>query len=63
MATAGQIGEMGALWSVIREKSPKSLSGIVERFGFSSERKFEHLTFNEAIECLNSLDSLMKKIQ
>jgi len=62
-ATPGQIGEMAALWGVIREKSPNSLSGIVKKFGFSAERKFEHLTFNEAIECLNSLDSLMKKIQ
>jgi len=62
-ATSGQVGEMAALWGVIREKSPNALSGIVKKFGFSAERKFEHLTFNEAIECLNSLDSLMKKIQ
>jgi hypothetical protein len=62
-ATPSQIGEMAALWSIIKEKSPNSLSGIVTRFGFSAERKFEHLSFSDAVECLNSLDSLIKKIK
>ena len=25
--------------------------------------KFEHLSFGEAVECINSLDNLIKKIQ
>ena len=62
-ATSSQVAEMTSLWSLIKEKSPNSLSGIVTRFGFSTERKFEHLSFGEAVECINSLDNLIKKIQ
>lgn len=63
MATPSQVGEMNAMWSEIKIKSPDALSGIVKKYSLSADRKFQHLTFNEAVECINTLDKLIKNIQ
>jgi len=62
-ATPGQIGEMIALWNIVKEKSPKSLAVLVDRYKFSADRKFQHLSFSEAVDCINSLDNIIKMIK
>jgi hypothetical protein len=62
-ATPAQVGELTALWSSVKEKSPHSLTALVQKFGFSADRKFQHLTFNEAMECITTLDNIVKNIK
>lgn len=62
-ATPEQIGEMIALWNIVKEKSPKSLAVLVDRYKFSADRKFQHLSFPEAVDCINSLDNIIKMIK
>jgi len=63
MASPAQIGELNAMWAEIKIKAPNALAGIVKKYALSAERKFQHLTFNEAVECINTLDKLIKNIQ
>ena len=62
-ATPSQVGEMTALWNIVKEKSPKSLAVLVDRYKFSADRKFQHLSFSEAVDCINSLDNIIKMIK
>ena len=63
MASPAQIGELNAMWAEIKIKAPNALAGIVKKYALSAERKFQHLTFSEAVECINTLDKLIKNIQ
>ncbi|NBU34664.1 hypothetical protein EB118_20245 [bacterium] len=62
-ATPSQVGEMNALWNIVKEKSSSSLMPIVKKFGLSPTHKLNDLTFTEAVDCINILDAIVSKIK